>query len=90
MTMTVEKLHRMLGNLVARGHGRKPVCIDKSTFRHPLEADGDVILGVECVLGPKFIPLADDDGGQKFRADGTEAGRMTVVIVGAGDEREGV
>lgn len=82
MTMTVGKLHKLLGQLVDQGHARKPVCINKNTFRHPLEDDGAVILGVEAVTGPKWIGNADDDGFTKENADGTESGRMTVILEG--------
>lgn len=82
MTMTVAKLHRLLGEIVERGHGRKPVCIDKSTFHHPLEGDGALILGVESVEGPRWIYNCDDEGGVKENADGSESGRMTVVLKG--------
>ena len=74
MTMTVEKLHKMLGEIVKRGHGRKPVCINKETFSHPLEGDGAVILGVEKIDGPIWIPTCGDDGGGSENADGTESG----------------
>ena len=82
MTMTVNTLHKLLGELIEQGHGRKPVCIDKGTFHHPLEDDGAVILGVSGMYGPKFIANADDDGGVKTNEDGTESGRQTVVLVG--------
>lgn len=82
MTMTVARLHKLLGKLVEKGHGRKPVCIDKRTFSHPLENDGCTILGVDAIEGPRFIPNCDDDGGFKENSDGTESGRMTVVLKG--------
>jgi hypothetical protein len=82
MTMTVATLHKRLAELVTRGHGRKPVCINKETFRDSLEQDGCVILGVEAIEGPKWIPNCDDDGGTKKNADGSESGRMTVVLKG--------
>lgn len=86
MTMTVSKLHKLLTELIAAGHGRKPVCINKRTFNHKLERDGAVILPVESVSGPKFIGTADDDGWTKFNRDGTEAGRYTVVLSGGEEE----
>jgi hypothetical protein len=80
--MTVGKLYRQLYALIKKGHGNKPICIDKLSFTHPLEPDGAVILGIGSIKGPLFIPEIDDDGGFKQRADGTEAGRMTVVLKG--------
>ena len=86
MTMTVSKLHKQLSELIAAGHGRKPVCINKRTFNHKLERDGAVILPIESVSGPEFIGTADDDGWTKFNRDGTEAGRYTVVLSGGEEE----
>ncbi|TXH48102.1 MAG: hypothetical protein E6Q97_25550 [Desulfurellales bacterium] len=86
MTMTVSRLHKQLSELIAAGHGRKPVCINKRTFNHQLERDGVVIMPVESVSGPVFITIADDDGWQKFNRDGTEAGRYTVVLAGGEEE----
>ena len=80
--MNVGQLHRHLSRLVKEGHGRKPVCIDKSTFQHPCEDDGCVILEVHKVEGPEFIRNIDDDGGHKENNDGTESGRLTVVLCG--------
>ena len=82
MTMTVATLHKRLSVLVEQGHGRKPVCISKTTFRDNREGDGCTILGVESIDGPTWIPNCDDDGGFKENADGTESGRMTVVLKG--------
>ena len=82
MTMTVAKLHRLLGEIVKRGHGRKPVCINKETFLDNRESEGCVILGVDTIEGPVFVPNCDDDGGFKENADGSESGRMTVVLKG--------
>ena len=86
MTMTVSRLHKQLSELIAAGHGRKPVCINKRTFNHRMEEDGAVILPVESVSGPEFIGTTDDDGGTKFNRDGTEAGRYTVVLAGGEEE----
>ena len=84
MGMTVARLHKLLGDLVAQGHGRKPVCIDKSTFHHPLEQDGAVVLGVDSIHGPKFIANCDDEGDAALNEDGTESGRYTVILAGNG------
>ncbi len=83
MSLTVARLHKALGSLVEAGHGRKPVCINKETFRHPCEMDGAVVLGVEAVVGPEWIGTADDDGGQKMNADGSESGRHVVILIGS-------
>jgi hypothetical protein len=80
--VNVNQLHKALGALVEKGHGRKPVCINKTSFNHPLESDGAVILNVQAVTGPRFITMTDDDGGTKFNKDGTESGSYTVVLEG--------
>lgn len=85
MSMTVARLHKLLGDLVAAGHGRKPVLVNKPTFSHPLESDGAVMLGIAEVQGPRWICTVDDDGGTKWNKDGTEAGKTVVLLSG---ERE--
>ncbi len=85
MTITVASLHKKLADLIAAGHGRKPVCINKESFTHPLENDGAVILGIESVKGPEWVGTCDDDGGIKVNADGSEAGRMTVILQGGAE-----
>lgn len=85
MKLTVNSLYKHLGRLIANGHGRKPVCINKDTFTHPLEGDGANILHVHGIAGPTFVQRMSDDGGGAVNQDGTESGTMTVVLVG---ERE--
>lgn len=82
MTMTVSRLHKLLGALIDAGHGRKPVLVDRSTFSDPRDNDGLILLPPWTVQGPRWIPTADDDGGTKWNRDGTEAGKQCVVIVG--------
>ena len=81
--MTVNQLHKLLGELIDKGHGRKPVCIAKHTFTHPCESDGAYILPVDAVTGPEWIYNADDDGGVKLNRDGTESATRTVVLRGS-------
>ncbi|AVS67889.1 hypothetical protein C8245_21430 [Paracidovorax avenae] len=85
--MTVAALHKALGKLIEQGHGRKPVQVNKQSFQHPLEDDGVVIMDIELIEGPRWIPEADDDGGTKWNKDGTEAGRRVVLLKGAQHER---
>lgn len=82
MSMTVQALHKKLGDLVTAGHGRKPVCVNKASFYSPLEEDGAVIIAVKSISGPKWIDNISDDGGTKWNQDGTESGRYTVVLEG--------
>lgn len=86
--MNVVTLHKRLGALIAAGHGRKPVLINKTSFQHPLESDGVVILPVAKVLGPKWISNSDDDGGTKWNKDGTESGRTVIVLDGGHSDVE--
>lgn len=86
MTMTVATLHKQLGALIDAGHGGKPVSVDKETFTHPLEEDGVVILDVQGVEGPRWIPEANDDGGTKWNKDGSEAGYHAVILFGDSHE----
>ena len=80
--MNVQQLHKALGALIEQGHGRKPVCVNKASFSHPLESDGAVILKVWSISEPRWINMTDDDGGTKFNKDGTESGSYTIVIEG--------
>lgn len=83
--MTVTALHKRLGELIAAGHGRKPVCVNKVSFHHRQEEDGAVILDIETVSGPTFVCMTDDDGGTKMNRDGSEAGRFTVILEGGAE-----
>lgn len=83
--MNVNQLHKALSKLVAEGHGRKPVCVNKATFHHPLEMDGAVILDLKAIAGPSFVTMTDDDGGTKFNKDGSESGKYIVVLEGGHD-----
>lgn len=83
--MTVNKLYELLFDLVKKGHGRKPVYVDKATFTDPRENDGPMILPV-CELELKWVLDADDDGGIAVNKDGTERGRTTCVLGGSSYE----
>lgn len=82
MPMTVAALHKKLAELIAAGHGRKPVCVNKRTFYDACEQDGAVILAVHGVEGPRWVYTTDDDGGVKINKDGTEAGKRLVILFG--------
>lgn len=79
--MTVARLQKYLTQLVAEGHGRKAVMIDKSSFRHPLESDGCMILPVDEATIHVFN-LADDDGGTKVTTRGVECTQTALVLYG--------
>lgn len=82
MSYTVARLHKALGKLIEQGHGRKPVQINKATFHNPLEDDGAVIMDIEEVEGPRWIPTIDADGGTQLNKDGSEAGSRVVMLKG--------
>jgi len=82
MSMTVQRLYAVLGELIDKGHSRKLVMINKSSFQNPQECDGAVIMGIESVDGPRWIPNADDDSGTKWNKDGSESGRRVVILKG--------
>ena len=80
--MTVGKLHKLLAKLIAEGHARKPVCIHKGTFKHPLEPDGCCILDVEDVH-IRWVTQLDGDGAVEENQDGTEHEKRCAVLTGA-------
>lgn len=80
--MNVNQLHQQLGMLIAKGHGRKPVSIDASTFNTSMLDDGVVILDVKAVDGPVWIEICDGDGVAQQRADGSNAGAQTIILKG--------
>jgi hypothetical protein len=80
-TITVNRLHEMLADLIREGHGKTPVCVSKSTFTHNCEEDGITILPVNgCVV--KHILMDDGDGGTKYRKDGSECRQKTAILFG--------
>jgi cell wall assembly regulator SMI1 len=79
--MTVANLHKQLAKMVESGQGWMKVCIDKSSFNHPLEGDGATILNVKSA-DHHWVPLLDDDGGSAMRKDGAEKGSMCFVLDG--------
>lgn len=80
-TMTVAKLHKLLGVLVEDGQGRRPVCVNKASFYHPLESDGVAILDV-TEAREESITMTDDDGWAATNKDGTEKARRVFVLGG--------
>lgn len=79
--MTVSKLHKRLGEMIEAGYGRRPVCVNKESFFHPLENDGVLILDVTEAKSD-VINMADDDGGISINKDGSEKIRKVVVLSG--------
>lgn len=82
MGMNVNQLHQHLTMLIAKGHGRKAVCIDSSTFDRSGEDDGRVIHAVASAGEPAWIENCDADGFAVENANGTSSGRMVVILKG--------
>lgn len=77
--MTIIKLKNELEKLIAQGHGRKTVCVDKSKVTHALESDGCCIIPVTSAE-IQTHGMMDDDGGWKVLANGCNATRTALVI----------
>lgn len=77
--MTVNQLHKFLGALICKGHGRKLVCVDKSKISHPLESDGVCIIPINAAE-LCCHEMVDEDGGMKVLANGRTATRTAVVL----------
>lgn len=82
--MTINQLHKITGELIAKGAGRRAVCISKETFKHPLESDGATILDVE-EADLEVFEMLDDDGGGKILANGRIATKAALVLSGGAD-----
>lgn len=79
--MTINQLHKLLGKLIEKGHGRRQVHVDKGSYHHNLEADGCVILPVWRAQVHTYRML-NEDGGWAYKADGTEITRTSLVLIG--------
>ena len=79
MRYTVARLHKELGKLVEAGHGRKVVTVDKESFQHNLP---EVTFHELAGLGIKYVSMCDDDGGTKWRKDGSESCSTILILAG--------
>jgi hypothetical protein len=55
IAMTVSRLHALLAQEIVKGNSDLEVMVDKTTFRHPLEDDGAVIIPVESGTEAKVL-----------------------------------
>lgn len=83
--MTINQLHKITAKLIEQGSGRRKVCINKRTFRHPLESDGCTILDVEKG-DMKGFEISDDDGGAAIDSRGCVKTSMALVLEGDASE----
>lgn len=77
--MSVGRLHRILSELIKRGHRRTKVTIYKKTFTHNL---GEVDIHEVCGVNVQLVDQCDDDGGTKINRDGSESCRMNALLFG--------
>lgn len=82
--MTANKLHKLLTKMIADGHGRREVLVNKETFASNLEPEVQ-FLPISGLLS-KHILMADPDGGTMTNRDGSERGSVCIVLFGASGE----
>lgn len=85
--MTVGQLKKILDVFINQGHARKEVVVAKETFSHPLEDDGALRLPIDKVSLASY-GVVDADGFVKFRKNGQEYIRTSVVLYGWGYDPE--
>ena len=79
--MTIQKLHKILSEQIAMGHGRKPVRVDKLSFSDPSDAEVWMIIDLVAV-DLLAVTNRDEEGNAKFRADGAQSTRICCVLSG--------
>lgn len=79
--MTINQLQKQIAKMIAKGHGRRQVCVNTETFKHPLEGDGVVIVPVS-IAEIETYEMADADGFLAERVDGTAIQRTVLVLAG--------
>jgi hypothetical protein len=80
LTMTVNQLHKALGKLIEKGEKRTQVCIDKTSFTHPLESDGCQILNVDGLKVECVLQMQDDGG--TLDSSGNERFKRSCILFG--------
>jgi hypothetical protein len=80
--VTVNKLHKILTELIAKGHGRNTVYVDEPTFHSHPDGDEYGMLDISGVKGPEFVVSTGHNGEPKLRIDGSECGKMAVILYG--------
>lgn len=83
--MTVNRLHKLLGEMIDQGFGRRRILVNKPTFTSNLEEDGVVMLEV-CGVIPHTTTYADGDGFTATRKDGRECLMSCVLLYGTAGE----
>ena len=77
--MTVHQLHKQLGKLIAQGHGRKQVVVDRASFYHKL--DNVIYLYVDYAELSSY-QLLDDEGHILRNASYEERSITALVLLG--------
>ena len=79
--MTINALQKLTQKLIAQGHGRSRVSIDKATYANPLEDEGCTIMDVHSA-DVEAIYLSDGDGFTETDFKGREKVRLCLVMRG--------
>lgn len=79
--MTINALQKLTQKLIAQGHGRTRVSIDKSTFSNPLEDERCTIMEVKTA-DVQVVPIVDGDGWTETDSRGRERVKMFLVMAG--------
>lgn len=85
--MTINALHKITADLIAKGHGRRLVYVDKSRITHPLESGGVCIIPItEAALHTR--EMANDHGGRKVPPNSHTAIRTALVLANEPERKQ--
>ena len=79
MTMTVNKLHQILSEQIAQGHGSRTIGIDLDTLSAPT-ADASIV--DVSSADAEWIAESDGNGYVVQNADGSERGLTMLILSG--------
>jgi len=77
--MTVQQLHKRLGQMIEEGRGRQRVHVEIESFRNTQGATVCQVHG----LGLMTVQILDDDGFCAINAQGAHVEKVCVTLVGA-------
>ncbi|MFH1850993.1 MAG: hypothetical protein ABIA75_01470 [Candidatus Neomarinimicrobiota bacterium] len=81
--MTIQKLHKILSELIDQGHGRKTILVNK-----PSLWDGNETFEL-CEITDtdyRWYPIVDGDGFSIENKDGMEHGKHALILIGSNSE----
>jgi hypothetical protein len=76
--LTINQLHKRLGELISLGHGRKRIHVDTDSFKNNLDASICSVHG----LGFQTVQILDDDGFCKIDSRGAHVEKPLITLVG--------